>query len=78
VPYFWSDQYDVKLQMFGVPRDYDTMQVIEGDADSWEFLAAYGRNGRTIAVLSTIHGRVFAYRDAIAGRAEFPPQVRPQ
>jgi NADPH-dependent 2,4-dienoyl-CoA reductase/sulfur reductase-like enzyme len=77
VPYFWSDQYDVKLQMFGVPRDYDTMQVIEGDADSWKFVAAYGRNGRTIAVLSTIYGRVHAYRDAIAGRAEFPPQVRP-
>ena len=23
VPYFWSDQYDVKLQMIGVPTDYD-------------------------------------------------------
>ncbi len=75
VPYFWSDQYDVKLQMFGVPRDYDTMQIIEGDADSWHFVAAYGRNGHTIAVLSTIPGRVHAYRDAIAERAEFPPQI---
>ena len=78
VPYFWSDQYDIKLQMFGVPSDYDTMQYLEGDADSWRFVAAYGRSGRTIAVLSTIPGRAHAYREAIAGRADFPPQVRPQ
>jgi NADPH-dependent 2,4-dienoyl-CoA reductase/sulfur reductase-like enzyme len=74
VPYFWSDQYDVKLQMYGVPRDYDTIQVIEGDADSWHFVAAYGRGGRTIAAVSTIPGRVQAYREAIGSRAEFPPR----
>ncbi|HZE15743.1 MAG TPA: FAD/NAD(P)-binding oxidoreductase, partial [Mycobacterium sp.] len=74
VPYFWSDQYDVKLQMFGVPDDYDKMQVIEGDTDEWNFVAAYGRNGRTIAVVSTIPGRVHAYRGAIADRAAFPPE----
>lgn len=74
VPYFWSDQYDVKLQMFGVPDGYDAMQVIEGDADSWEFVAAYGRNGRTIAALSTIPGRARTYSGAIAQRAAFPPE----
>lgn len=74
VPYFWSDQYDVKLQMFGVPDGYDAMQVIEGDADSWEFVAAYGRNGRTIAALSTIPGRARTYSSAIAQRAAFPPE----
>jgi NADPH-dependent 2,4-dienoyl-CoA reductase/sulfur reductase-like enzyme len=73
VPYFWSDQYDVKVQMLGVPTDYDAIEVVEGDRNSWEFVAAYGRGGRTIAVLGTIPGRVYAYRDAIAERAEFPP-----
>ncbi|OBG24759.1 NAD(P)/FAD-dependent oxidoreductase [Mycobacterium sp. 852002-51057_SCH5723018] len=73
IPYFWSDQYDVKVQMLGVPTDYDALEVIEGDRDGWEFVAAYGRGGRTIAVLGTISGRVHAYRDAIAKRAEFPP-----
>lgn len=73
VPYFWSDQYDVKVQMLGVPTDYDALEVIEGDRDGWEFVAAYGRGGHTIAVLGTIPGRVYAYRDAIAARAEFPP-----
>lgn len=74
VPYFWSDQYHVKLQMLGVPTGYDALEVIEGDPDAWEFVAAYGRGGRTIAVLGTITGRVYAYRDAIAKRAEFPPR----
>lgn len=73
VPYFWSDQYDVKLQMVGVPTDYDAVEIIEGKPDAWEFVAAYGRGGRTIAVLGTIPGRVYAYREAIEKRAAFPP-----
>jgi NADPH-dependent 2,4-dienoyl-CoA reductase/sulfur reductase-like enzyme len=74
VPYFWSDQYDVKLQMLGVPTDYDAVEIVEGDPDAWEFVAAYGRGGRTIAVLGTVSGRVYAYREAIEKRAEFPPR----
>lgn len=54
VPYFWSDQYDVKVQMLGVPADYDAIEVIEGYPDGWEFVAAYGRDGQTVAVLATI------------------------
>jgi NADPH-dependent 2,4-dienoyl-CoA reductase/sulfur reductase-like enzyme len=73
-PYFWSDQYDVKLQMFGVPTDYDAMEIVEGDPDELEFVAAYGRDGRTIAVLGTIPNRLHAYRDAIRDRADFPPK----
>ncbi|OBI36646.1 NAD(P)/FAD-dependent oxidoreductase [Mycobacterium colombiense] len=73
VPYFWSDQYDVKLQMLGVPTDYDAVEIIEGNSGVGEFVGAYGRDGRTIAVLGTIPGRVHAYREAIEKRAEFPP-----
>jgi NADPH-dependent 2,4-dienoyl-CoA reductase/sulfur reductase-like enzyme len=74
VPYFWSDQYDVKVQMLGVPTHYDEMAIVEGDPDGWQFVAAYGRNGRTVAALGTVPGRIHAYRDAIATRAEFPPR----
>ncbi|OBH32745.1 pyridine nucleotide-disulfide oxidoreductase [Mycobacterium sp. E1715] len=73
VPYFWSDQYDVKLQMLGVPTDYDSVEIVEGDPGAWEFVAAYGRGGRTIAALGTMPGRVSAYREAIETRAAFPP-----
>ncbi len=60
--------------MLGVPTDYDAVDIVEGDPDAWEFVAAYGRSGRTIAVLGTIPNRVYAYRDAIANCAEFPPK----
>ncbi len=75
VPYFWSDQYDVKLQMLRVPTDYDALEVVEGDTEGWEFVAAYGRRGHTTAVLGTIPGRVHAYREAVSKGAEFPPKV---
>ncbi len=74
VPYFWSDQYDVKLQTLGVTTDYDAFTLVEGEPRDWQFVAAYGRKGRTVAVLSTIPGRVHAYRDAIMNRTEFPPK----
>src|SRR5947209_3470222 len=73
LPYFWSDQYDVKVQMLGVPSDYDKIDIVEGDPRAWEFVAAYGRGGRTVAVLGTIPNRVYAYRDTIAKGAQFPP-----
>jgi NADPH-dependent 2,4-dienoyl-CoA reductase/sulfur reductase-like enzyme len=74
LPYFWSDQYDVKMQMLGIPTDYDAVEVVEGDPTRWEFVAAYGRGGSTIAVLGTIPNRVHAYRDAVSKRAAFPPK----
>ena len=42
---------------------------------TWEFTAAYGRDGRTVAVLSTIPGRVLEFRDAISSGAQFPPSA---
>ena len=56
-----------------VPTGYDAIEIVEGDPDAWEFVAAYGRGGRTIAVLGTISGRVYGYREAIEKRAKFPP-----
>lgn len=73
VPYFWSDQYDVKLQLVGVPTGYDSVQIIEGSAHDHRFSAAYGKQGRTIAVLSTVPGRVDDFRHALTQRAPFPP-----
>ena len=74
VPYFWSDQYDVKLQLVGVPTGYNTVEVVEGSLHDREFVAAYGKDGRTVAVISTIPGRVNDYRGPITHRATFPPR----
>lgn len=48
-PWFWSDQYDVKLQMVGLSHGYDTV-VTRGDIDKPAFSAYYFRDGRLIAV----------------------------
>ncbi|MBV9720765.1 MAG: NAD(P)/FAD-dependent oxidoreductase, partial [Mycobacterium sp.] len=73
LPYFWSDQYHVKIQMLGVTTDYDAFESVEGDSDGDGFVAAYGRDGRTVAVVGTIPDRVYSYHDAIKKGAEFPP-----
>ena len=49
IPWFWSDQYDVKLQIAGLALDYDEV-VIRGDIDERRFAAYYLREGRPIAI----------------------------
>ena len=45
IPWFWSDQYDVNIQLAGLPEDIDRT-VIRGDADSREFVEFYLKDGR--------------------------------
>ena len=49
VPWFWSDQYDLKLQIAGLSAGFDDV-VIRGDRDAHTFSCAYLRDGRLIAV----------------------------
>jgi 3-phenylpropionate/trans-cinnamate dioxygenase ferredoxin reductase subunit len=48
-PWFWSDQYDVKLQMVGLTAGFDQV-VTRGDAATTKFSAFYYKAGRLIAV----------------------------
>ncbi|MDQ2735436.1 MAG: FAD-dependent oxidoreductase [Pseudomonadota bacterium] len=48
VPWFWSDQYDLKLQMVGLSRGHDAV-VIRGDMAARAFTAFYLRAGTVIA-----------------------------
>ncbi|MEW9870731.1 NAD(P)/FAD-dependent oxidoreductase [Arthrobacter sp. HS15c] len=51
VPYFWSDQYDLKLQSYGWLRDHDEMLVTEGSLSEGKFVALFRRGGRLTGVL---------------------------
>ncbi|AKS33771.1 NAD(P)/FAD-dependent oxidoreductase [Mycolicibacterium goodii] len=62
VPTFWSDQYDHRLQMVGLPLP-DDEQVLRGDPDSGSFSVVFLRGGR----LSAVHA-VGRPRDITAGR----------
>jgi 3-phenylpropionate/trans-cinnamate dioxygenase ferredoxin reductase subunit len=49
VPWFWSDQYDVKLQIAGVPFDADR-QLVRGDPAGGAFSVFHLRGDRIVAV----------------------------
>lgn len=59
LPYFWSDQYGVRIQFAGSTRADDTVRVVDGDVDSRCFLAQYERDGQPVAVLALNQPRAF-------------------
>ncbi len=63
VPWFWSNQYDLKLQTVGLSIGYDQM-VLRGNPDSRSFSLVYLREGRVIAL-----DCVNMVKDYVAGRA---------
>ena len=67
VPYFWSDQYDVKIQCLGEPQADDTVHVVEDDGR--KFLAFYERDGVVAGVVGGgMPGKVMKVRSKIAAR----------
>jgi NADPH-dependent 2,4-dienoyl-CoA reductase/sulfur reductase-like enzyme len=68
VPYFWSDQYDVKIQCLGEPEADDTVHVVADDGR--KFLAYYERDGVVAGVVGGgMPGKVMKVRGKIAARA---------
>jgi NADPH-dependent 2,4-dienoyl-CoA reductase/sulfur reductase-like enzyme len=83
VPSFWSDQYDVQLQAFGLPDlGLGDVRVLEGAFEAGagsdpggggEFALGYHAGGELVgAVLVGLAARHAAYRDAIAARGPRP------
>ncbi|MEV6592991.1 NAD(P)/FAD-dependent oxidoreductase [Streptomyces acidicola] len=52
VPYFWSDQYDMKIQAYGYLRRHDEVAVVEGDLEERRFVAAYRTGDRLTGTLA--------------------------
>jgi NADPH-dependent 2,4-dienoyl-CoA reductase/sulfur reductase-like enzyme len=51
VPWFWSDQYDRKIQLAGMAGPEDTVEVVGGSVDDRKFVALYGRGDKVVGVL---------------------------
>jgi 3-phenylpropionate/trans-cinnamate dioxygenase ferredoxin reductase component len=49
VPWFWSDQYDLKLQMVGLSAGHDAVREL-GSRDEKRFSVFYFRAGHLIAI----------------------------
>ncbi|PJK22118.1 NAD(P)/FAD-dependent oxidoreductase [Mycolicibacterium goodii] len=68
VPYFWSDQYDVKIQCLGEPESDDVVHLVEDDGR--KFLAYYERDGALVGVVGGgMPGKVMKTRAKIASGA---------
>jgi NADPH-dependent 2,4-dienoyl-CoA reductase/sulfur reductase-like enzyme len=69
VPFFWSDQYDRKIQLAGRVRPSDDIEVVAGSVEARRFCALYGRAGRVVGALTmNMPAQVIRYRRQIAER----------
>jgi len=71
VPWFWSNQYDLKLQTVGLSLGYDEV-VVRGDVATRSFSVVYLRQGQIIAL-----DCVNSIRDYTHGKALVIAGIRP-
>jgi 3-phenylpropionate/trans-cinnamate dioxygenase ferredoxin reductase subunit len=78
VPWFWSDQYDVKLQMVGLNEGFDRV-VIRGDATNKAktgFALFYFKDNRLIAADCIARPKEFmAAKQLVMRRSEIAPEL---
>lgn len=71
VPWFWSDQYDLKLIIIGLCQGYDTV-ITRGDPSARSFSACYLRDGELLAI-DTVNNP----KDQMAARKLIAARARP-
>ena len=75
VPWFWSDQYDLKLQIAGLAIDYDRV-VQRGDLQSRSFAMYYLRQKQLIAIDAVNSPHDFMHgKKLLASRIEVPTEM---
>ena len=58
IPWFWSDQYDHKLQIVGLSGDHDKV-IIRGDMSEAKFMLFYTKDDKLIAVDAVNNSKEF-------------------
>jgi NADPH-dependent 2,4-dienoyl-CoA reductase/sulfur reductase-like enzyme len=77
VPWFWSDQYDRKIQLAGRAAPDDRVEVVSGTVDERRFVAFYGRDDRVVGVLGMNQpAKVMRWRTLIQDRATWDEAVK--
>ncbi|MHB8219343.1 MAG: NAD(P)/FAD-dependent oxidoreductase [Acidimicrobiales bacterium] len=74
VPYFWSDQYGLRIQVLGRPDPRDDVEVVDGslEAEDGKFVVVYGREGRLSAALAVSRPRqLMAFRPLLEAGASW-------
>jgi 3-phenylpropionate/trans-cinnamate dioxygenase ferredoxin reductase subunit len=71
VPWFWSDQFDLKMVIVGLAAGHDQV-VVRGDPAARAFSVCYLRRGELVAVETVNH-----IKDQMAARKLIPARARP-
>ena len=74
VPWFWSDQYDLKLQMVGFSADGEH-HVVRGDPGSRRFAVFYFADGTLVAADAVNRAREFMAARQLVGKRVDPSQL---
>jgi NADPH-dependent 2,4-dienoyl-CoA reductase/sulfur reductase-like enzyme len=70
--FFWSDQYETKIQVIGLPGPDDEVVVVDGSVEEGKFVALYRRGDRLRAALAFSRARqLMAYRPLLVAGASF-------
>jgi len=76
VPYFWSDQYDAKIQFLGRCCPTDEVRIVDGSIEERRFVALFGRDGRLVGALAFSRPRLLmAYRKLLAAKTSFEDAI---
>jgi 3-phenylpropionate/trans-cinnamate dioxygenase ferredoxin reductase subunit len=63
VPYVWTDQFGVKIQMVGHPTPDDEVHLVDGEFEEFRFVALFARAGKLTGVVGMRRPRlVMAYQ----------------
>ena len=74
--WFWSDQYDRKIQLAGRVRPDDDVEIVTGSPEEQRFAALYGRRGMLVGVLGFNRPRhVMQYKTMIENGTGFTDAV---
>jgi 3-phenylpropionate/trans-cinnamate dioxygenase ferredoxin reductase subunit len=75
IPWFWSDQFDIKLQIAGLPLPGDTA-LVRGSAEAHRFSVIYQNSERMTAIQCVnAPGDFAAAKRMIAERRIYPPEL---
>ncbi|MFC0548015.1 NAD(P)/FAD-dependent oxidoreductase [Kutzneria chonburiensis] len=73
VPYFWTDQYDAKVQAYGLVGEGLEYKVVAGDPDERKFAALYGRDGVVTGGIGwNLPREIRKLRQSVVDRAPMP------
>jgi len=75
IPWFWSDQYELKLQMVGFSADAD-QAIVRGDPAQNEFATFYLKNGVVVAVDAVNSPRDFMASRQMVAKKSAPDPAR--